>query len=165
MSNRYNVSVNGVDVGSLTSDEYQKLKADVKRNKQLYLSQGLNLIWVLYRMVNFMFILLPLVAFWGIAAIAVLDPQSMKQIASAIQSNPDALGFCIVRALQLLIPITLMVQSVLMVMGFCRFGLDDKFETAINNRLRRKFNVAADGSVTVYSAPDFGTGAEANQSA
>lgn len=146
----YDAYVNEVHVGTLSDAEYSKIKRLVLRDPRLYFAQVLNLGWVAFKAFDTFVLGIPMLAFWGLIALAYFAPESHGEILSTLQQGPDAIRGFVNRYMELLIEvwfIALLAQGV--VRGRVP-GFTNVFALATTRQLRRQLRVAAEGDVILH---------------
>ena len=147
----YDAYVNGVHVGQLTDADYSSIKRAVLRDPRPYVAQLLNAVWVAFKALDNFVIGMPILAFWGMVALAFVDPSVYSQILAAIQQGPEVISEAVSKysmfALQLWL-LAMIVQGVI----FMRVpGFENKFASAMTKLLRQRLRVAAEGDVTLIA--------------
>lgn len=146
----YDAYVNEVFVGELSDDDYSRIKRQVLRDTRLYFAQVLNLGWVAFKAFDTFVLGIPMLAFWGLIALAYFAPESYGEILSTLQQGPDAIRGFVNRYMELLIEvwfIALLAQGV--VRGRVP-GFTNAFALATTRQLRRQLRVAAEGDVILH---------------
>lgn len=150
----YDAYVNDVHVGMLSDAVYSAIKRKVLRDHRLYFAQVMNLGWVVIKSFDTFFLGIPMLAFWGMFALAYFEPESYGIILTKLQQGPDAIRDVANRYMMLLIELwffSLLVQAVI----HGRFpGFANVFERSTAQLLRRHLKVASDGNVVLVSHVD-----------
>lgn len=150
----YDAYVNDVHVGMLSDANYSAIKRQVLRDPRLYFAQVMNLGWVVIKSFDTFFLGIPMLAFWGMFALAYFEPESYGMILTTLQQGPDAIRDVANRYMMLLIELwffSLLVQAV--IRG--RFpGFANVFDQSTTRLLRRQLKVASDGNVVLISHVD-----------
>lgn len=139
----WQVSVNGVTVGIISDAAYATVRRSVFFDVRTCAAQLLNFCNVLSRIVDLFFMAIPLGAFWsGLVCLffapdifAELQKVTLAQIASSVP---------------MILQVYILIVFVLAAMGK-RFGFVNRFDQAINERVRRAVGCAAEGDVLLSS--------------
>lgn len=143
----YDAYVNDVYVGPLSDADYSKIKRQVLRDPRLYFAQVLNLGRVAIKAFDTFFRGIPMLAFWGLFALAYFAPESYGAILSALQQGPDSIRQLAHGYMGLLIEAWFLTLLVLAVARGHVPGFTNVFAMATTRQLRRQLGVAAEGEV------------------
>ena len=146
----FDASVNEVFVGELSDTDYSRIKRQVLRDPRLYFAQVLNLGWVAIKAMDTFVLGIPMLAFWGLIALAYFAPESYGEILSTLQQGPDAIRGFVNRYMELLIEVWFIA---LLAQGVARGrvpGFTNVFALATTRHLRRQLRVAAEGEVVLH---------------
>ena len=81
------VYANDVEIGKIDSEEYDKLKRDVRKTPSIYLMQAANIVYCMMSFVGNVMIITPICVFWLAVAVMVANPASASQIVAAMHSR------------------------------------------------------------------------------
>lgn len=146
----YDAYVNDVHVGTLSDADYSKIKRQVLRDPRLYFAQLANLGWVASKALDTFFLGIPILAFWGLFALAYFEPQAYGEILATLQQGPNAIRVAANNYMGILIQlwfVSLLVQAV--IRGYVP-GFTNVFARATTRHLRRQLRVAAEGDVVLH---------------
>jgi len=145
------VSVNGVEVGSLPEELYEKISREVRRNKWLYVLQGFSflnsVLVVLSRFLEYAAILSVLFSIF----VAVYSPDTTATVwAALMRATPEqvANGFRAMAELTLFMT-GLGMLAMLSLKGFDYFGAVDVIQREINRYVRTYLEVPSEGHMTI----------------
>ncbi|MBU2434576.1 MAG: hypothetical protein KJ716_13175 [Gammaproteobacteria bacterium] len=146
----YDAYVNEVFVGELSDPDYSAIKRQVLRDPRLYFAQVLNLGWVGFKALDTFFLGIPMLAFWGLIALAYFAPETYGEILTTIQNGPEAIRDFASRYMGLLIQVWFLALLVQAVARGHVPGFTNVFAQATTRHLRRKLRVAAEGEVVLH---------------
>jgi hypothetical protein len=140
----WDVLLNGIQIGTISDTEYACIRSLVYRQYKyvIALDQFFNLIHVFVAILRHLGIMLPLTVFWSGLGLALIDPEQFTEIWYGLQQNPDAF-LVILKAFLALLLVSIMLMAAF---GF-RFGFRNYYIEAIDNMLRRHFNMPAKGKI------------------
>lgn len=146
----YDAFVNDVHVGTLSDADYSTIKRQVLRDPRLYFAQVFNLGWVAIKAFDSFFLGIPVLAFWGLFALAYFEPEAYGSIIATLQQGPDSIRDAANRYMWILVElwfVSLLIQAV--VRGHVP-GFTNVFDAATTRLLRRQLGVAAEGDVILH---------------
>lgn len=143
------VQVNGVTVGQINDSDHAAIRRTVFLDARTYAAQLLNLGNVAIRAVDYLFLAIPLSAFWLVIGCFFFSPETFSEAAWALQNmtTPQA-----VSAVPILLRILAMVSIMVIVFHvvFGRgFGFVNRFEQECSARVRRFVECPAEGNVSL----------------
>ena len=131
----------------MSAADYSKIKRQVLRHPRLYFAPVLNLGRVAIKAFDTFFRGIPMLAFWGLFALAYFAPESYGAILSALQQGPDSIRQLAHGYMGLLIEAWFLTLLVLAVARGHVPGFTNVFAMATTRQLRRQLGVAAEGEV------------------
>lgn len=146
----YDAYVNEVFVGELSDADYSGIKRQVLRDPRLYFAQVMNLCWVAFKALDTFLLGIPMLAFWGLIALAYFAPESYGEILSTLRQGPDAIRDFANGYMGLLIEVWFVALMVQAVARGSVVGFTNVFALSITRHLRRKLGVAAEGEVVLH---------------
>lgn len=149
-SSTYDAFVNDVHVGTLSDADYSKIKRQVLRDPRLYFAQVFNLGWTAVKALDSFILGTPILAFWGLFALAYFEPEAYGTIIATLQQGPDSIQDAANRYMSILIElwfVSLLVQAT--ARGYLP-GFTNVFDAATTRLLRRHLGVAAEGDVILH---------------
>lgn len=150
----WQVQINGVTVGELADADYAAIRRAVFLDGRTYGAQLMNLANVGLRMVNYLYVALPLAAFWLALGAFFFTPDSFAQALEAIQQiTPAQAAAAIPMLAQLFVFVSMLTLGLHFAIGR-HFGFVNQFDLACGSRVRRAVSCAADGSVSLFRIED-----------
>lgn len=146
----YDAYVNEVFVGEMSDADYSVIKRQVLRDPRLYFAQVMNLGWVAIKALDTFLLGIPMLAFWGLIALAYFSPESYGEILSNLQKGPDAIREFANGYMGLLIEVWFVALLIQAVARGRVVGFTNVFARATTRHLRRKLGVAAEGEVMLH---------------
>lgn len=117
---------------------------------RVYVAQIFNCVNVASRMVDYLFIAIPLVVFWLAIGCFFFAPDFFAEALAAIQEvTPTQVVGAIPVLAQVLVVVSFLVLGAHSVIGL-RFGFVNQFGQAVRLRVRRAMACVADGEVWLY---------------
>ncbi|MDD1011604.1 hypothetical protein M5G27_29525 [Pseudomonas shahriarae] len=135
------VSMNGVSVGELDGQQVDTLEEEVKRDKRLYLKQGLNIAASLVRGVATSVKLAPFILVVGATLFALDSPGRFNELLSE-----NAAGLMVVSAYTSLL-VGGMAVGLGTACGLLKLGYVNHFTDRKHLLIRRALGLAADGDI------------------
>lgn len=146
----WQVQINSVLAGEIKDADYAAIRRAVFFDSRSYVTQLFNLGNVGLRMTDYMFIAIPLGAFWLAIGCFFFAPNIFDKALVVIQKiTPDQAIAAIPVMAQLLLLISLLTLGLHIVIGR-HFGFINQFKQACDSRVRRAIACAADGEVSLY---------------
>lgn len=150
----WQVQINGVTVGELADSEYASIRRSVFLDGRTYGAQIMNLANVALRMVNYLYVAVPLAAFWLAVGAFFFAPDTFAATVDAIQKITPAQAVAAIPMLaQLLFVVSVLTLGLHFAIGR-QFGFVNQFDLACGSRVRRAVSCAADGSVSLFRIED-----------
>lgn len=150
----WDVSVNGVEAGTISDSLYASFRRDVFFDARTWAAQLFNLGGVFAKTVDYLFIAIPLGAFWSAFGCYVFAPDAFVSIVSEIQRiTPDQVIASVPLLIQFLVVISLVMVVVMAAVGR-RFGFVNQFDQAIGRKVRQHVKCVADGDVSLTRMVD-----------
>lgn len=150
----WQVQINGVTVGELADSDYASIRRAVFLDGRTYGAQLMNLANVALRMVNYLYLALPLAAFWLALGAFFFAPDSFAEAIDAIQKITPAQAVAAIPMLaQLLVIVSVLTLGLHFAIGR-HFGFVNQFDNACGSRVRRAVSCAADGNVSLFRIED-----------
>jgi hypothetical protein len=150
----WDVSVNGIDAGTISDSLYASVRRDVFFDARVWAAQLFNLGGVLNRTIDYLFLAIPLGAFWFALGCYVFSPDSFVSIVSGIQRiTPEQVVASVPLLIQMLVVISLFMVVVMAALGK-RFGFVNHFDQAIAKRVRQHVKCVAEGDVSLSRMVD-----------
>ncbi len=147
----YDAFVNEVHVGTIEDSVYRKIKRQAFRDPRLYVAQLANAGLVASKAIDSFVLGFPVLAFWGLIALAYLEPEAYGTVITTLQQGPSAIVAMTSRYMEIVVLtwlISLMVQAA--IRGFVP-GFTNVFSRAISLRLRQHLKISSEGEVTLHS--------------
>jgi len=145
----WDVVVNDVVVGKITDADYAAIRLEVFATPSLYLAQVVNVLKVLFRSIGVCLRQLPSLAFWIVAALALLAPSTLVELCGEIQQmGPAEIAEATRRLVAIAVPFIL---GSLWVCGLSHLGFVDQFAEETAKGVRKRCGVAAEGTVRLKS--------------
>lgn len=150
----WQVQINGVTVGELADADYAAIRRTVFLDGRTYGAQIMNLANVGLRMVDYLYMALPLAAFWLALGAFFFTPDSFAQALDAIRQITPAQAVAAIPMLaQLLVFVSMLTLGLHFAIGR-QFGFVNQFDLACGSHVRRAVSCAADGSVSLFRIED-----------
>lgn len=146
----YDAYVNDVFVGSMSSADYSKIQRQVLRDPRLYFAQAFNLVRVITKVLDTFVMGIPVLAFWGLFALAYFAPENYESILSSLQQGPDAIRALANGYMGILLEVGFFFLLFTTVIRGHVPGFSNVFAVATNRLLRRHLRVAAEGDVALH---------------
>lgn len=158
----WSVRVNGVTVGTVSDATYAEIRRDIFFDPRVYAAQLMNMGAILNRVVDYLFLAIPLGVFWAAVACYFFAPATFAETVASLQKvTPAEAGAALGSVVRLFGVLSVMVIGVHFALGR-RFGFVNHFDEACADRLRRKTNCPAEGRVDLYRIVD-GTHFQSNE--
>jgi len=150
----WQVQINGVTVGELADSDYAAIRRSVFLDGRTYGAQLMNLANVALRMLNYLYVAVPLAAFWMALGAFFFAPNAFAEAIDAIQKITPAQAVAAIPMLaQLLVLVSVLTLGLHFAIGR-QFGFVNQFDLACGSRVRRAVSCAADGSVSLFRIED-----------
>lgn len=149
-SGTYDAYVNDVFVGSVSRSDYLNIQRQVLRDYRLYFAQVFNLGRVIIKALDTFIMGIPVLAFWGMFALAYFAPENYESILSSLQQGPDAIRALANGYMTILLEVVFFFLFFTAVIRGYVPGFSNVFAVAANRHLRRLLRVAAEGDVTLH---------------
>lgn len=152
----WQVLVNGVTASTLSDAAYAAIRRRVFFDAHTYVDQLLNFGNVLSRVVNSLFLTIPIAVFWCGLACFFLAPDTFASILAELQKvTPAQIVSSGVPTgiLRMLVVISISMIAVSIMMGKS-FGFINRFDQASNEAIRRAIGCAAEGDVFLFRFVD-----------
>lgn len=150
----WQVQINGVTVGELADSDYAAIRRSVFLDGRTYGAQLMNLANVALRMLNYLYVAVPLAAFWMALGAFFFAPNAFAEAIDAIQKITPAQAVAAIPMLaQLLVLVSVLTLGLHFAIGR-QFGFVNQFDLACGSRVRRAVSCAADGGVSLFRIED-----------
>ncbi|MNX86738.1 hypothetical protein D3C86_1186330 [compost metagenome] len=147
----WNIMMNGVQIGTVSDTQYADMQRTALRDGRIAVDQCLNLGRVAIAFADKMFLIAPLLFFWGTLASITFAPEYFVEIMRLLMdSDPVTLGQSIQVFLKLTF-ITTLLSVLFSFIGGYRFGFVNKYEQAVNRMLRIHCNTPVDGDTILFA--------------
>lgn len=145
----YDVSMNGVALGTLSGSQYAAMRRRARRDWHNALAQLGNLAVVALVVFGRLLRGVPLVCFWFAAGLALYAPDEYANLVGTLQqADPAAIASATRNGLGLAMTILLLALCLLMLFGQ-RVGFKNCYDAALASMLRRHFNTPAEGDISL----------------
>lgn len=147
----WNIMMNGVQIGTVSDTQYADMQRTALRDGRLAVDQCLNLGRVAIAFADKMFLIGPLLLFWGTLASITFAPEHFVEIMRLlVDADPVTLGPSIQVFLKLTFITTLLAVLFSFIGGY-RFCFVNKYDQAVNRMLRIHCNTPADGDPILFA--------------
>ncbi|QJT37121.1 hypothetical protein E4188_22515 (plasmid) [Aeromonas media] len=147
----WNIMMNGVKTGTVSVSQYADMQRTALRDGRLAVDQCLNLGRVAITFAEKMFLIAPLLFFWGILASITFAPEQLVEVMRMlVDADPVTLGHSIQVFLKLSFIATL-ISVLFSFIGGYRFGFVNKYDQAVNRMLRIHCNTPVDGDPILFA--------------
>ena len=138
---RFKVFVNEVEFGSIAQGVVQRLRAEARRDKRLYVAQIGNGLSTVARLTIFCARWVPIVSFWLVAILCLVAREGMQDAALQIARDPIAFWLALELLLVTSVVITICVAAFLLSGNSKRFGFLNHFEDRVQQKIRRQLRI------------------------
>jgi hypothetical protein len=146
----WKVQVNDVTVGSISDAAYAKVRHAVFFDIRTHVAQLMNFCSIVNRLIDYLFLSIPLVVFWGGVACYLFFPSTFAEVLDTIRKvTPAEVSAAISHIVKLLSAIAVLVIGVHTMLGH-RFGFINRFDEGCNDRLRQLVECPAEGRITLF---------------
>lgn len=150
----WQVSVNGVAVGIIADAVYAAIRRHVIFDVHIYVAQLFNFGNVLFRVIDSLFVAIPLGVFWCGLACYFFEPDTFASILAELQKvTPAQIVSSAPTILQMMVVVSIMLITAAAVTGRS-FGFVNQFDQAICKGIRRAISCAAEGDIFLYHLVD-----------
>ncbi|MBI5792711.1 MAG: hypothetical protein HZA63_14675 [Rhodocyclales bacterium] len=150
----YDILINNIVVGQLSTATFEALRAEVKRDRRLWAAQVANTLWASWRLTVAVLLVSPALCFHVFALIALFAPAEMEALWRALSADPKAFADA-VRQVALLCAVWLVPAAVLTaVICPSRFGFRHIKRERLAEALRLAVGSVAVGETTVRRHAD-----------
>jgi hypothetical protein len=151
----WDVELNGVKVGTVSDATYAAIRLQVFDDVRLYVAQLLNCGRVLMRVFDSMLLSVPLLAFWGLLAVAMFSPESCAEALNQLRAaTPASIAKFASFVFSFMMALGLLAAGVNAALMGARYGFVNRFSEATANALRRRLGVAAEGELVLVRWAD-----------
>jgi hypothetical protein len=153
MSQRWDVVLNDVKLGSVTDAEYATIQQRVFRDGRAAGEQFLNVAHVALRVIGRLFVLIPFLLFWTAIAMYLTAPDSVVSVLLEVQQADAAM---VAKAAGMLLQwVCVFASSALVIMAASGIdvGVRDCFSAGVHRELRRHFKTPAMGEMRLTLQP------------
>lgn len=141
----FRVVVNGVTVGTISSDKYDSIQVEVKKSPRLYLAQSLEYVSAALRLLWRVMYVTPILWFWMMAVALTSANTGLAEMLSSVQTNPKMVMSGIASSML----VAIMLTGIAMLMGACRVSVIDAFDVAVNKKICAAVGVTGKVDLTV----------------
>lgn len=141
----FRVVVNGVTVGTISSDKYDSIQVEVKKSPRLYLAQSLEYVSAALRLLWRVMYVTPILWFWMMAVALTSANTGLAEMLSSVQTNPKMVMSGIASSML----VAIMLTGIAMLMGACRVSVIDVFDVAVNKKICAAVGVTGKVDLTV----------------
>ncbi len=146
----WDVELNGVNVGKISDSDYAAIRQQVFADGGLYAAQLLNCGRVLIRVFDSMLMTVPVLAFWGLLAVAIVAPEICTEALNELRTvTPASLAKFATFVFTFMMTLGLLTAGMSAALTGARFGFVNRFSEATAGMLRRRLRVPADGDVVL----------------
>lgn len=146
----WEVQVNDVTVGSITDAAYAQVRHAVFFDVRTHILQLMNFASIANRVIDYLFLSIPLAIFWGAVACYFFAPSTFAETLDAIRKvTPVEAGAAMSQIVKLFGAVAILVIGVHAALGR-RFGFINRFDEGCNERLRRLVECPAEGKITLF---------------
>jgi len=152
-SQRWDVVLNDVQLGTVTDAEYAAIQLRVFRDGRVAGEQFLNVGHVALRLIGRLFVLIPFLLFWTALAMYLTAPDSVVSVLLEVQKADAAM---IAKAAGMLFQwVCVFASSALVIMAASGIdvGVRDCFSAGVHRELRRRFKTPAIGELRLTLQP------------
>lgn len=149
----WNVHVNGVTVTTISDADYARVRKDVFSDVRTYFCQLRNLAWCAARMLDYIFIAIPLAAFWlGLAMLITAPEETAAALRQVRNASAQELAASVRFVFGSVVPVLTIIA-----LGFnvafvrARFGYKNIFKEKCAEYLKRTLGVATPGEVELVT--------------
>ena len=139
------VVVNGVTVGTISSDQYDSIQVEVKKSPRLYLAQSLEYLSAAFRLLWRVMYVTPILWFWMMAVALTSANTGLAEMLSSMQTNPKMVMSGIASSML----VAILLTGIAMLMGACRVSVIDVFDVAVNKKICTAVGVTGKVDLTV----------------
>ncbi|MDD5388991.1 MAG: hypothetical protein PHD37_06580 [Gallionellaceae bacterium] len=146
----WSVDVNGVIVGTIADSHYAAIQLSVWLDARTHIAQLLNVGNMGSRIVDMLFVGIPLGVFWYGFGVFFLAPDTFASILAELrQVTPEQVASSVPRLLQMVGLISMMFILARIALGKS-FGFVNHFDKAIGKHVRLAIGCAAEGDVYLH---------------
>lgn len=146
----WQVQLNGVNVGQIKDAHYALIRREVFFDGGVYLRQLLNLGYIMLRALDYLFVALPLCAFWLALGSFIFAPVTFADILSALQTVTREQAIAAIPTLaQTLTAMAVLFVGLHLMIGRT-FGFKNHFDLECKEQVRHNVGCAADGELLLY---------------
>lgn len=146
----WKVQVNDVTVGSISDAAYAQIRHAVFFDVRTHVFQLMNFGNIANRVIDYLFLSIPLAIFWGAVACYFFAPATFAETLDAVRKvTPTEAGAAMSQIVKLFGAVAVLVIAVHAALGR-RFGFINRFDEGCNDRLRRLVECPAEGKITLF---------------
>lgn len=146
----WDVELNGVNVGKISDSDYAAIRQQVFGDGRLYVAQLLNCGRVLMRVFDSMLMTVPVLAFWGLLAVAIVSPETCTEALNELRTaTPASVAKFAAFVFTFMMTLGLLSAGLSAALTGARFGFVNRFGEATAGILRRRLRVAAEGDIVL----------------
>jgi hypothetical protein len=153
----WDIRINNISVGSISDKDYAALCLQVYCDRRVYADQVFNFFRVALRGIDTLFLAIPIMTFWFIAALSIPDPHVFNAIWMAVNNaGPQAIVEMFRAYMPVGVVFAFLASGLFFVFRLSRLGYEDRFAQRINQRLRMWAKSEATGDITMLRLDDRG---------
>lgn len=146
----WKVQVNDVTVGSINDAAYARIRHAVFFDVRTHVSQFMNFGSIANRMIDYLFLSIPVTIFWLSVACYFFAPTTFAEALDAISKvTPVEASAALPQIAKFLGAVSALVILFHAMLGR-RFGFINRFEEGCNERVRRLVECPSEGEVTLF---------------
>jgi len=146
----WDVELNGVNVGKISDADYAAIRLQVFGDGRLYVAQLLNCGRVLMRVFDSMLMTVPVLAFWGLLAVAIVSPETCTEALNELRTaTPASVAKFASFVFTFMMTLGMLSAGLTAALTGARFGFVNRFGEATAGILRRRLRVAAEGDIVL----------------
>lgn len=147
VARRWDVHINGVGAGSISDEEYATIIHQVTFESRTYVAQLKNHAYMLMRVLDSLFIALPLTVFWAGLSLVVLQPDSARKFVASLLVMTSAQVHTLLPGAAMVIATVGMLTVLAHVICGRTFGGRNVLRDEVEHRVRLAVGCTADGAV------------------